>query len=146
MASLLRPAVGLALIATTSCLAADAIDDALVFRAITADAVALATAHPAVNTALAGPPCAVGSLWATTLAAPYRSSLARATFDMAGPGGVRTEVSVLAARNGRGGPLGRWSRAGWSAMDVRAALPGVAAGPVRGFSLMPTPTPRGQKE
>ena len=142
MSSFLRPAIGLALIATTSALTADAVDDALVFRAMTRDASLLATSHPAVCAALGpGPPLVVGSLWATTLAAPYRSSLARATFDVGGPGGARTEVSVLAARNGAGGPLGRWSPSGWSVLDVRAALPGPAAGPVRGLSLMPPPLP-----
>ena len=144
--SFLRPAGGILLLAGTSALAADAADDVLVFRAITHQATPLATSHPAVNAALAGPPCTRGSLWATTLAAPYRSSLARATFDVAGPTGVRTELSVLAARNGRGGALlGRWSPEGWSLMDVRAALPGVDAGPVRGVSLMPTPVVKGRK-
>ena len=141
MSSYLRPAFGLVLVTTTAALTADAADDALVFRAVTRDAAALATADPAVLAALGGPPLATGSLWATTLAAPYRSSLARATFDVGGPAGVRTEVSVLAARTGTGGPLGRWRAGGWAVMDVRAALPGPAAGPVRGVSLMPTPAP-----
>lgn len=128
------------MIAGTSVLAADAADDALVFRAVTRDAVALALAHPAAQAALGGPPLARGSLWATTLAAPHKSGMARATFDVAGPTGTRSEVSVLAARRpGGGGALGRWTRAGWAVLDVRAALPGAAAGPVRGISLMPPP-------
>ena len=138
-----RPVVGAALLATTTALAVDALDDALVHRAVTRDAARLATSHPAVAAALAGPPVTVGSLWATTVAAPYKSPLARATFDVGGPGGVRSEVSVLASRNGRGGPplVGRWSAAGWTVVDVRAALPGAVAGPVRGVSLMPPPPP-----
>jgi hypothetical protein len=158
MSTRLRSAVGLAMVAGTTALAADAVDDALVFRAVTRGPAALAAAHPAVLAALGGPPLQRGSLWATTLSAPYRSGLARATFDVAGPAGVRSEVSVLAARvgagEGKGGgrrpPWRRWSAAGWATLDVRAALPGPAAGPVRGVSLLPprppTPSPPPQKE
>jgi hypothetical protein len=151
----LRSVIGLAMVATTSALAADAADDALVFRAVTRRAADVAFHHPAVHAALGGPPLARGSLWATTLSAPYRSDLARATFDVAGPSGVRTEVSVLAARAGagqRGGRMrapslwGRWSADGWTVLHVRAALPGPVAGPVRGVSLLAPPPDMMERE
>lgn len=136
----LASTAGLAALASlTTAAALDALDDTLVYRAVTARPSRLAAASPAVAAAL-GAPVTPGPWWRSALAAPLRTRTARATFEVVGGGGRGADVSVMAVPARRRGGLpsitDRWREAGWTLVAADVTLPTGVPGPARGWSLL----------
>ena len=130
-----------ALGAVTAAATADAVDDTLVYRAVTSRPAHLATHSPAVAAAL-GPPIHLGPWWRSALAAPLRTRTAHATFEVVGGrGGADVTVTAVPAAPPRkdnvlAGIAARWRPDGWTLVAVDVTLPTGVPGPARGWSLL----------
>lgn len=125
--------------AVTTAATLDAVDDTLVYRAVTARPAALARESAAVETAL-GPPITLGPWWRSALAAPLRTRTAHATFEvLGGRGGADVTVVAVPSTPPRGdfaSLASRWRRDGWRHVSVDVTLPTGVPGPARGWSLL----------